>query len=47
MATAIRVLTLNNIAKIGLERLPAPVYEVGAKITDPDAILVQIGRAHV
>ena len=46
MATAIRVLTLNNIAKIGLERLPAPVYEVGAKITDPDAILVRSQDMH-
>jgi len=46
MATAIRVLTLNNIAKIGLERLPAPAYEVGAKITDPDAILVRSQDMH-
>ena len=46
MATAIRVLTLNNIAKIGLERLPAPAYEVGAKVTDPDAILVRSQDMH-
>lgn len=46
MATAIRVLTLNNIAKIGLERLPASAYEVGAKITDPDAILVRSQDMH-
>jgi len=46
MATAIRVLTLNNIAKIGLERLPAPAYDVGAKITDPDAILVRSQDMH-
>jgi D-3-phosphoglycerate dehydrogenase len=46
MATAIRVLTLNNIAKVGLERLPAPTYEVGAKITEPDAILVRSQDMH-
>ncbi len=46
MANAIRVLTLNNIAKVGLERLPAPTYEVGAKIADPDAILVRSQDMH-
>ena len=46
MAKAIRVLTLNNIAKVGLERLPAAHYEVGAKVTDPDAILVRSQDMH-
>ena len=46
MANAIRVLTLNNIAKVGLERLPAPTYDVGAKIADPDAILVRSQDMH-
>jgi D-3-phosphoglycerate dehydrogenase / 2-oxoglutarate reductase len=46
MAKAIRVLTLNNIAKVGLERLPAAHYEVGAKVADPDAILVRSQDMH-
>ena len=46
MAKAIRVLTLNTIAKVGLERLPAAHYEVGAKVTDPDAILVRSQDMH-
>jgi D-3-phosphoglycerate dehydrogenase len=46
MAKALRILTLNNIAKVGLERLPAEHYEVGAKITDPDAILVRSQDMH-
>jgi D-3-phosphoglycerate dehydrogenase len=46
MAKVIRVLTLNNIAKVGLERLPAAHYEVGAKVTDPDAILVRSQDMH-
>ncbi len=46
MAKALRVLTLNNIAKVGLDRLPAPTYEVGGKITDPDAILVRSQDMH-
>ena len=46
MAKAIRVLTLNNIAKVGLERLPAAHYEVGAKVNDPDAILVRSQDMH-
>jgi len=46
MTKAIRVLTLNNIAKVGLERLPAAHYEVGAKVTDPDAILVRSQDMH-
>jgi D-3-phosphoglycerate dehydrogenase len=46
MAKAFRILTLNNIAKVGLARLPAEHYEVGAKITDPDAILVRSQDMH-
>jgi D-3-phosphoglycerate dehydrogenase len=41
MAKPFRILTLNNIAKIGLDRLPAGDYEAGGKIADPDAILVR------
>jgi D-3-phosphoglycerate dehydrogenase len=46
MGKALRILTLNNIAKVGLERLPAPVYEVGSKLADPDAILVRSQDMH-
>ncbi len=46
MAKPFRVLTLNNIAKIGLQRLPAGQYEVGGKIGDPDAILVRSQEMH-
>ena len=46
MAKALRILTLNNIAKVGLKRLPAEHYEVGSKITDPDAILVRSQDMH-
>lgn len=46
MAKALRVLTLNNIAHVGLNRLPAEQYEVGAKVKDPDAILVRSQDMH-
>jgi D-3-phosphoglycerate dehydrogenase len=36
-----RILTLNNIADVGLARLPAAKYEVGKQVTNPDAILVR------
>ena len=41
-----QILTLNNIAKIGLERLPAGKYDVGAKLKDPDAVLVRSQDMH-
>lgn len=36
-----KVLTLNQISPLGLERFPKENYQVGANITDPDAILVR------
>lgn len=36
-----RILTLNQISPRGLERLPDELYEVGADIAEPDAILVR------
>ena len=39
-----KILTLNQIALKGLERLPRDRFEVGTEIHDPDAILV---RSHV
>src|SRR5271156_6550475 len=41
-----RILTLNNIAQIGLQRFPAGRYEVGAKIVAPEAILVRSADMH-
>ena len=46
MAERFKVLTLNNIAEIGLSRLPAERYEAGSKIADPDAILVRSQDMH-
>ena len=41
-----RILTLNSIAQIGLQRLPAERYEVGAKVDDADAIMVRSQDMH-
>src|SRR5258706_4767128 len=46
MVDRFRVLTLNNIAEIGLSRLPPDRYEVGGKIADPAAILVRSQDMH-
>ncbi len=36
-----KIRTLNNIAKQGLDRFPRDSYEVNAKLSDPDAILIR------
>jgi D-3-phosphoglycerate dehydrogenase / 2-oxoglutarate reductase len=41
-----RVLTLNNIAPRGLERLPRERYQVGSDIEQPDAILLRSAELH-
>jgi len=46
MAKSFRVLTLNNIAAVGLKRFPAEGFEVGSEIADPDAILVRSQDMH-
>jgi len=46
MAELFRVLTLNNIAAAGLKRFPPACYQVGANVTDPDAILVRSQDMH-
>ena len=46
MAEFFRILTLNNIAEVGLTRFPAGQYEVGAKVANPDAILVRSHDMH-
>src|SRR5260221_357506 len=46
MANHFRILTLNNIAQVGLKRLPADRYEIGNQIKNPDAILVRSHDMH-
>ena len=46
MAEPFRILTLNNIAQVGLKRFPAGKYDVGAQIRNPDAILVRSQDMH-
>jgi len=41
-----KILTLNNIAHVGLRRLPAGQYAVGSQVTEPDAILVRSQDMH-
>jgi D-3-phosphoglycerate dehydrogenase len=46
MADPLRVLTLNSISGAGLERFPKGRYQVGARIENPDAILVRSQDMH-
>ena len=46
MAELYRILTLNSISGIGLERFPARRYTVSGQITDPDAVLVRSHDMH-
>lgn len=39
-----KIQTLNNIAVVGLDRLPRDRYEVASEITHPDAILVRSAK---
>ncbi|MEJ2325808.1 MAG: phosphoglycerate dehydrogenase [Chromatiaceae bacterium] len=41
-----KVLTLNNIAVAGLDRLPRDLYEVASEIAHPDAIMVRSANMH-
>ena len=41
-----KILTLNNISVLGLERLPRDCYEVASEIQHPDAILVRSFKMH-
>jgi D-3-phosphoglycerate dehydrogenase len=41
-----KILTLNNIALAGLERLPRERYEIASEIVHPDAILVRSADMH-
>ncbi len=46
MAEVFRVLTLNSISPLGLERFPAGIYNVGSDVAQPDAILVRSQDMH-
>jgi D-3-phosphoglycerate dehydrogenase len=46
MADPFRILTLNAISSVGLKRLPADRYTTGAKVENPDAILVRSQDMH-
>jgi D-3-phosphoglycerate dehydrogenase len=46
MAEPYRVLTLNSISRVGLERFPAGRYTVGNQIADPHAVLVRSHDMH-
>lgn len=41
-----KILTLNNISVLGLERLPRDKYEVASEILHPDAILLRSFKMH-
>ena len=41
-----KVLTLNNIAKVGLAKLPAAGYQIANDVKEPDAILVRSANMH-
>ena len=46
MSDTYRVLVLNQIASVGLKRLPAERYSVGKDVSAPDAILVRSADMH-
>jgi D-3-phosphoglycerate dehydrogenase len=46
MAKTFRVLTINNIAAVGVKRFPAETYQVGGEIDAPDAIVVRSQDLH-
>ncbi len=41
-----KILTLNNISPVGLERLPLEQYEIASEISHPDAILLRSHNMH-
>ena len=41
-----KILTLNNIAAVGLDRLPHDNYEIASEIQHPDAILLRSYKMH-
>ncbi|OGI41144.1 MAG: 3-phosphoglycerate dehydrogenase [Candidatus Muproteobacteria bacterium RBG_16_62_13] len=41
-----KILILNNIASVGLSRLPADRYQVGTDLKEPDAVLLRSFKMH-
>lgn len=41
-----KILTLNNISPVGLDRLPRDQYEIASEFSNPDAILVRSQKMH-
>ncbi len=41
-----KILTLNNISVVGLDRLPRDNYEIASEVGHPDAILVRSAKMH-
>ena len=41
-----KILTLNNIAAVGLRRLTPERYEVASEISDPDAVILRSYNMH-
>ena len=41
-----KILTLNNVAVVGLDRLPRAHYEIASEMSRPDAILVRSASMH-
>lgn len=41
-----RIRTLNNIAKVGLERFPEDGYQVGEDVEEPDALMLRSANIH-
>lgn len=46
MPDRLKILTLNSISPLGLERFPDSLYQVGPKIDNPDAILLRSFKMH-
>ena len=46
MADALHILTLNNIAAVGLKRFSGGSYQIGSHVSDPAAILVRSHDMH-
>ncbi len=41
-----KILTLNNISVVGLDRLPHDSYEISSEVSHPDAVLLRSFRMH-
>lgn len=46
MAEPLRILTLNNIAAVGLQRFDGGDYQIGGQVADPAAVLVRSHDMH-